>query len=125
MVPVSCYGTDVYAWDDGDTLPFINCQTQAWRRMLRVGGRAPLISLYLALAIDCVTITWRVQRAGLFLRMANSPAGSLQQIAMLTFRSLESKWYTMALADLRLVAPDLAFAHGSGHSGAFLHSTGH
>lgn len=125
VAPVASYGADVYAWNDADTTPFVKQQSKAWRRMLKVGGRAPLVALTSLLSVDCLTLVWRVQRVALFLRMLNSPAGSLQQIAMLTMKSLSSEWYTATLADIRTVLPDLVLTEGNGCAGPFLHSDGH
>ena len=81
-------------------------------------------ALYPLLGIDCVTISWRVQRVALLLRLINSPAGSLKQVALQSLRQLESPWFQAALADLRLVLPDVVLSIGLGPSGPFLYSTG-
>jgi hypothetical protein len=113
VAPVAAYGADVYAWNEEDAEHFLECQRQAWRRMLQVGGRAPIDIVSSLLLIDCVSITWRVQRMALCLRLFNSPAGTLQQIAFVVLRGLPSPWYEAAFQDLQVLLPDLILDVGS------------
>ena len=107
VAPVAAYGADVYAWNEEDAEHFLKCQRQAWRRMLQVGGRAPIDIVSSLLPVDCVSITWRAQRMAIFLRLFNSAAGTLQQIAFVALRGLSSPWYEAAAQDLQVLLPDL------------------
>ena len=103
--PVAVYGCGAFAWSDADARPFIQEQSRAWRRMLRVGGRAPTEALQPLFSLDCISLQWRVRRVALFLRLVCSPEGSLEQIALLTLKGIAAPWYRDAVADLRLILP--------------------
>ena len=100
VTPVVPYGLEAYAWTETDMAPLFKCQTQAWRRLVGVGGRAPADAVHTILAIDCFTLTSRVRRVALFLRLLNSPEGSMQQIALITLESTQAPWFCAALHDL-------------------------
>ena len=117
---MAVYGAEVYCWDTDDTAAFLKCQTQAWRTFLNVGGRSPLDALQPFLSLDCVTTQWRVSRLGLFLRLANSPAGSLQQLALIQLRALDDRWFKDVVADLRIITPRIHISTRSGRPGPFL-----
>ena len=124
VAPVALYGIEAFAWEETDSAQLTKIQLQAWRRMLGVGGRAPLDAVQSSLGLDCITLTWRVRRVGLLLRLLNSPAGSLQQIAVITLRDLQSPWFVAALRDLLLVAPNISLSIMNSTAGPFLRSTG-
>jgi hypothetical protein len=69
---------------------------------------------------DCVTSQWQTSRLALFLRLANSPAGSLQQIALVALYGMRDPWINNVLNDLQLISPDLAVAIRNGSLGPFL-----
>ena len=92
--------------------------------MLQVGGRAPEDALKPFFGVDAIETTWRVQRLALFLRLANSPAGSLQQIALITLRSLDDEWFLDVVADMCLVVPGINFEVLQSSEGPYLRSSG-
>jgi hypothetical protein len=120
VVPVAIYGTEVFAWRTDDAKPFTQYHANAWRSLLQVGGRAPSDALEPFLGTDSITSIWRASRLALFLRLINSPAGSLQQLALITLLGLNDTWLTDALEDLRLVCPCLSSSIRYGTDGPFL-----
>ena len=124
VAPVAVYGCEVYAWAERDTTPFVRQQTYAWRSFLRAGGRASVEALQASLALECVTSLWRVSRVTLFLRLVNSPAGSLQQLALITLRQLDDHWYSEVVADLRSIMPHITFSVHYGPNGLFMKCSG-
>ena len=51
------------------------------------------------------TILWRVRRAGLFLKLANAPAGSWRHLTFIAHHHLNSAWFSAAQSDLNVVLP--------------------
>ena len=99
-------------------------QTNAWRSLFFVGGRAPCDALEVFCHTDHVITKWQVSRASFFLRCINSPAGSLQQLALITLRSLDDRWFRDVVADLRRVMPNLSFTVRNATGGPFLRANG-
>ena len=105
VVPVALYGVEAYPWTETDAAPILKIQTEAWRRMLQVGGRAQADAVQVCLGIECMSLIWRVRRLALMLRLINAPHGSLEQLAIVALKTFDTEWYREALDDLHLVAP--------------------
>jgi hypothetical protein len=118
--PVMSYGAEVHGWTDADSQRARSEQSKAWRALLHLGGRSPAVAAQTLLGLDSFMITWRVRRAGLFLRLLNSPAGSWTQIALVTLRDLNTAWYTQTVEDVRLVIPTLDLQKGCREEGFYL-----
>ena len=88
-------------------LSFERLQLGLWRRLLKLGGRAPRDVTIELMGNECCTIEWRVRRVGPLLRLLNSPPDSWQHVALMSFILTASSWYLAALSDLRLVLPDV------------------
>eukprot|EP00973_Karenia_brevis_P072486 10070349-Karenia_brevis.AAC.1 len=95
----------------------------AWRQILNVGGRSPLECLHFCWGLNPCEIETRVQRAGLFMRLLNSPIGSWEHSALLLQKSLSTPWFTATLEDIRLVYPGVHIHIGEGWTSTFLFST--
>jgi len=109
VIPVVCYGFEVFSWGDDDLKELNKCQKALWRYLLDVGGRAPTAATLLLLeAGSCVT-EWRVRRAGLFFRLLRTPAGSWTQLALISLHELRSPWFQQATTDLQVVLPGATF----------------
>jgi hypothetical protein len=122
--PVALYGVELFTIDAVVVVRFKSLQTRFWRRMLRIGGRAPQDVTAELMGIDCVTIEWRVRRVGLLLRLLNSPPDSWQHIALMWFMMNTDGWLQAALADLQIVIPSANLEIGHGPAGPFLFTTG-
>jgi len=92
-------------WTDADKPAFISHQSWAWRRMLQVGGRAPVDALAPLCRLDSCTIEWRVRRVAHLLRLVNSPPDSWQHVSLLSQFYDATPWLEETLCDLRLVLP--------------------
>ena len=103
VIPVMTYGMDLFTWCPTEIKPLLKHQMASWRRLLRVGGRAPGDIVQTLLDLDCCTNRWRAQRTALFVRLLNSPPDSLQHVALSTFRELRTPWFEEVLADLRMI----------------------
>ena len=105
VVPVVGYGMDIYVPLSQNVHSFQSIERKWWRRLLHVGGRAPNETVKVLMGRVSCTVEWKVRRASLFLRLANAPAGSWMQLALIAHRHLQSTWYTETCADLELVLP--------------------
>jgi hypothetical protein len=120
VIPVVCYGFEVFSWGDNDLKELNKCQKALWRYLLDVGGRAPTAATLLLLeAGSCVT-EWRVRRAGLFFRLLRTPAGSWTQLALISLHELRSPWFQQATTDLQVVLPGATFQKRLNSQGLFL-----
>ena len=75
VLPIAVYGTELFAWSDRDLKEIRAEQIRAWRLLLRVGGRSPLVCLSAPLGIHCCTIEFRVREVAHFLRLLNAQLG--------------------------------------------------
>ncbi len=121
--PVATYGVEVYSLSDSEFARFHKAQAALWRKLLRVGGRAPTDACQVLLGVESCAISMRVERVGLLLRLVNSLPGSLQQTALIVVQGLGIDWYAKALADLELVRP-VRLRIESALSGDFVTSSG-
>ena len=69
-------------------------------------------------------ITWRVQRAALFLKLANAPVESWRHLAFIAHHHLQSEWFKAALADLATIFPHVRLMPTMVGTAPFLSSTG-
>jgi len=126
VVPVACYGLELFTWSDAELGLFQTHQTWAWRRLLQVGGRAPVDNLSPFLRLDGYIVEFRARRVAHLLRLINSPADSWQHVALLSMFWAGSAWLTDAFADLRTVLPTATIWVATGSDGLpFLVSNGH
>ena len=107
VAPVAAYGMEQFHWSEADVAHIIKTEVRAWRRLLRVGGRAPVDAVSVMLRIASCLIQWRSRRLAHFVRLLNSPPDSLQYAALLTFYHLRTQWFLEVIADARLVYPDI------------------
>jgi len=69
-------------------------------------------------------ILWRTGRVALFLKLANSPVGSFQQLAFIVHHHLQSPWFLAALNDILTVLPGVTVVPTMVHADPFLSSSG-
>jgi len=124
--PVAVYGMELFTWTDSDVAALNSHQAWGWRKLLRVGGRAPLDSVQVLLGFDGWLLECRVRRVAHLLRLANSPPDSLQHVALVSLHLASSPWLAAALQDLRLGLPGVALRVETGLDGnPFMVSNGH
>eukprot|EP00973_Karenia_brevis_P016943 2323147-Karenia_brevis.AAC.1 len=58
-----------------------------WRQVLQIGRRAP-VDVACLIGLHSCAIDWGAQRIALFIRLANAPADSLQQAALIVLREI-------------------------------------
>ena len=97
----------MYFESESETKLFNQIQNFTWKKILRLGGRAPNDSIRVFTGIHSIPVEWRVRRVAHFLRLLNSPPDSLQHLALMVFRELGTQWYTACLEDLYLVLPNI------------------
>jgi len=61
------------------------------------------------MGLHSCTIEWRVRKAGLFLRLANAPAGSWPHLAFIVHHHLQTDWFKACLSDICLPCPGVRF----------------
>lgn len=105
VAPVISYGMEQFDWTEGELAPLVKEESAAWRKLLRVGSRAPIDAAASLLGIDTLVIALRARRAAHFLRLYNAPHDSLQYAALLEHFNLQTSWLTAALDDVRLAFP--------------------
>ena len=66
-----------------------------------------------------------MRRAGVYLRMANSPAGSWQQLALIAHHHMKTAWFVAASADLARVLPNVRLRPTMVHTMPHLSSSSH
>lgn len=120
---VASYGMELFDWSDEDFKIMHSQQIAGLRRLLNVGGRAPLDSVTVLSSIACCSQDWRVRRVALLLRLLNSPPDSLQHLALATFMMLKSPWLVAALEDMQLVLPGISLRIGTSPYGPIVSST--
>jgi hypothetical protein len=123
VMPVSSYGVELYDWGDNDATRFKKLQATIWRRLLKIGGRAPHDVTCELIGTGCCTVEWRVRRVGLLLRLLNAPPDSWQHVALMHFVLSPNAWYYAAISDLQRVIPLIALPIGCGPAGPFIYST--
>ena len=84
------YEMCVYSWSAEEANKFSRIQIAFWRKLLLVGGRAPKVIMEIMMHADSMALQWRVARVSLRLQLVNSPAGSWQQVALLTVKALST-----------------------------------
>ena len=80
-----------FHWTDTDIAQVIKAETRVWRRLLGVGGRAPVDAVAVLLRIDSCILSWCSRRVAYFIRLLNSPADSLHYAALLVFYQLRTQ----------------------------------
>jgi len=124
VMPIACYGLELFSWDHGDLNTLVKLQSSNWRRLLKVGGRAPIDACWCLLQLDCVVDVARVRRLSHFLRLLNAPPDSYEHVALIVLRELPAERYLDAVADLQLCYPWALICGGLCRDGPFLYSTG-
>jgi hypothetical protein len=82
VLPVALYGVELFTWTDADQSRFATLQRKFWRRLLKLGGRAPNDVTEVLMGVRCCTIEWRIRRVALLLRLLNAPPDSWQHVAL-------------------------------------------
>ena len=95
-----------------------------WRRFLQVGGRSPNAAVQILMGVPSCTITWRVRRAALFVKLANAPAGSWRHLAFIAHHNLQSPWFVATFSDVLLVLPGVRLVPTFVGTEPFLSSSG-
>ena len=113
-----------FHWTDTDIAQVIKTETRVWRRLLGVGGRAPVDAVAVLLRIDSCILSWRSRRVAHFIRLLNSPADSLHYAALLVFYQLRTQWFLDVMADINLLYPTLRVQLTSSSVGPILQSNG-
>jgi hypothetical protein len=109
VLPVPLYGIELFVWPDAEIMRFKTLQAALWKRLLKLGGRAPRDAVdSLMGSACCCTIEWRVRRASLLLRLLNAPVDTWQHIALLYFASTKHEWYVAAFTDLQTAIPGVS-----------------
>ena len=85
----------------------LSFERQCWRRMLKIGGRAPNDVIYVFTNTGSILDSVRVNRVSLLLRLINSPVNSWQHAALVVQIELNTSWFKTAYDDLRLIFPAL------------------
>ena len=125
VVPVACYGFEVFGWCANDIKELEKHEKAAWRNLLVVGGRAPTATVQLLLGIGTCVAEWRIRRLGLFIRLLRSSPGSWTQLALIFLHEAETEWFQQVSNDFRKILPGVSFARMDGTHGAFLRPTSH
>ena len=123
-VPVAGYGMDVFAYPQSVCFAFQSKERKWWRCFLQVGGRSPNAAVSVVMGLSSSTITWRVQRAALFLKLANAPVGSWKHLAFIAHHHLQSEWFLAAAQDLAIVLTGVRVLPTFVGSSPFLSSSG-
>eukprot|EP00973_Karenia_brevis_P012102 1642956-Karenia_brevis.AAC.1 len=123
VLPVGNYGFEVYTWSDDLVHEFMQHHVAGWRKVLKVGCRAPASAVACMINLHVCSISWRAQRVALMIRMLNSPPDSLSQVALVILRELQAAWFTAAYSDLKLVFPTLRLSVVDGLHGPRIIST--
>jgi hypothetical protein len=124
VVPVGCYGVELFEWRDTDMKSHVKAQTALWRRLLKLSGRSPTMCSVVLMGVGCNTLEWRVRRVAHLLRLANSPPDSLHHAALVYFISVAHPWYIATLQDLQLVYPNVRLLIGHESGVPSIYSTG-
>ena len=103
--PVTSYGMELFAWSNADSKAICSAYNSGLRRLLHLGGRAPVDSAVMLAGMHCCTIEWRVRRVALLLRLLNSPPDSQQHLALAVLYLLKSPWTEAAIQDMQVVLP--------------------
>eukprot|EP00973_Karenia_brevis_P020176 2768256-Karenia_brevis.AAC.1 len=104
-MPVALYGLCLFECSVDELQPLLTAEKRAWRQLLGLGGRSPVNCLNFCWGMTSCALETRVQRAGLFIRLLNSPTTSWEHTALLVQRFLNTVWYRAVLMDLNLVYP--------------------
>ena len=83
VAPVGSYGMDVFSQSVVDIQAYETKERKWWRRLLQVGARSPNAAVSVLMGLPSSAIGWRVQRAALFLKLANSLVGSWRHTAFI------------------------------------------
>ena len=96
-----------------------------WRQLLQIGRRTPRDAAACLIGLNSCSISWRARRMSLMSKMANSPSDSLQHVALIVLRNLQTPWYRDALHDIQLVFPGLQINVCEGLQGLRVSSSSH
>ena len=124
VFPVACYGMELQVIPTALTDSFQNRERKWWRRLLKVGGRSPNNAVQILMDLGHSPLEWRIRRVSLIVRLANAPAGSWQQLALMAHHNLQTPWFLAACADLAIVLPDVRFVPTMVGSSPYLSSSG-
>jgi hypothetical protein len=121
--PVSSYGMELFVWSDAESKEMRKVYLSGLRQLLSLGGRAPIDCTTVLAGSQCCTITWRIRRVALLLRLLNSPPDSLQHLALATLVLLKSEWVSATMHDLQLVLPGINLRIGGSPYGPIVSSS--
>eukprot|EP00973_Karenia_brevis_P026665 3678656-Karenia_brevis.AAC.1 len=124
VAPVGNYGMELFAFTDADVLQFASPIRAAWRKLLRISGRAPCEVTAVLTDITSCGIEWRVRRLAHLLRLLNAPPDSWQHVALLALKLMRSPWFIAAEADLHVLLPEIQLGIAVSSFGDFVYSTG-
>ena len=122
--PVGNYGMDLFAHSQAEVQAFENKERKWWRRLLQVGGRSPNAAVSIVMGLPPCVIVWKVQRAALFLKLANAPVDSWRHLAFIAHHHMQSDWFKAAFADVLIILPRVRLIPTMVSTAPYLSSSG-
>eukprot|EP00973_Karenia_brevis_P009721 1311658-Karenia_brevis.AAC.1 len=99
-------------------------EMRLWRRLLRLGGRAPGDAILVCRHLPSIDLELRARRLAFFLRLIHSPMQSWQHMAFIVQKNMQTDWYKQCLRDLRQVLPQVRLEVGMHTHGLFVFDHG-